>query len=83
MLQYRYHGKEKKACCGIQFLANNLPGSCRNYIYPADLCLGRYWGWSGKYFPVCGIINRFADPTGFIFFTDNSCYSRCLCSFVS
>jgi len=83
MLQYRYHGRGKKIPGRFKFLANNLPGSCRNYIYPADLCLGRDWSWNGKYLPVCGIINRSADPSGIVFFLDNSRYSGRLCSFVS
>ena len=83
MLQYRYHGREKRIPGRFKFLANNLPGNCRNHIYPADLYLGREWGWSGKYFPVCGVINRSAYPSGFDFFLDNSRSSKRLCCFVS
>ena len=83
MLQYRYHGREKRKSGRFKFLANNLPGSCRNHIYPADLYLDRKWGWSGKYLPVCRVINRSADPAGFVFLFNNSRNSKRFCCFVS
>lgn len=83
MLQYRYHGREKRIPGRFKFLANNLPGSRRDYIYSADLCLGRDRGWSRKYLPVCGTINYSVDHSSIVFFLNNSRYYGCLCSFVS
>jgi len=83
MLQYRYHGREKRIPGRVKFLANNLPGYYRNHTYPAGLCLGRKWSWSGKYLPVCGTINRSADSSGTVLFTDNSRDSGRLCVFIS
>ncbi len=83
MLQYRYHGREKRVPGRVGFLANNLSGYDWNDPFPAGLRLGCDWLWSGKYLPVCGIINRSADSSGFVIFLDNSRYSGRLCGFVS